>query len=211
MSKHKGNSVRAACLALLVLAVTPVLNGCFTLAAAGMATGTLAATDRRTVGTQVEDRGIQLKTSGKASSFGDDVHVNTTVYNRRVLITGEVPDEATKAAVEREIATVENVQYVINELVVAGKTSLTSRSNDTLITGKVKAAMIDAKDVFASAFKITTERGTVYLMGLVTAREAQRAAEVAAAVAGVERVVKITDTISENELQKMTVTPPAKQ
>ncbi len=207
----KGNGRSAALLLVAALGVVPVLQGCFTLAAAGMATGTLAATDRRTLGTQVEDRTIQVKSSTKLSSYGDNVHANATVFNMRVLLTGEVPDAATKEAIERDISTIENVRFIVNELSVEGKSSLTSRSNDALITGKVKASMIDAKDVFANAFKVTTERGTVYLMGVVTAREAQRAAEVAANVSGVARVVKVVDVISEAELQNLQVTPAKDQ
>jgi osmotically-inducible protein OsmY len=209
MSKRNTQSATLALLAALV--VVPVLQGCFTLAATGMTAGSLAATDRRTVGTQVEDRTIQIKALSRISNkFGEGVHANATVYNRRVLLTGEVPDAATSAAIEREVSTIENVRLIVNDLSVEPKTTLSNRSNDTLITGKVKAAMIDAKDVFANAFKVSTERGVVYLMGSVTAKEAQRAAEVAADVSGVVKVVKVVDVISEEELQRMSAAPASK-
>jgi osmotically-inducible protein OsmY len=120
-----------------------------------------------------------------------------------VLLTGEVRDEQMKAAVEREVAAIEGVQSVVNELEVAGASSFTSRSNDTLITGKVKASFVDAKDVYANAIKVVTERGTVYLLGRVTQREGQMAGEVTRGVGGVQKVVKIFEYISEDELKQM--------
>lgn len=198
-------------LVLLTALLIPMLQGCFTLAATGMATGTLAAIDRRTVGTQVEDRTIQIKALSRISNkFGEGVHANITVYNRRMLLTGEVPDAAVSAEIEREVSSIENVRLIVNELSVEPKSSLSSHSNDTLITGKVKAAMIDAKDVFVNAFKVTTERGIVYLLGSVTAKEAQRAAEVVSNVGGVVKVVKVLDIISEEDLQRMSATPVTK-
>ena len=192
---------------VLLTAAVPVLQGCIAVAAAGIAGGTLASMDRRTVGTQVEDRSIQLKIANRLNAFGDEVHFNATVYNRRVLLTGEVPDVATKDAIGREVAKVENVQAVFNELSVQAKSSLSSRSNDALISGKVKATLIDAKDVYGNVFKITTERGVVYLMGLVTESEAQRAAKLAATVNDVVKVVKIIEPISEAEYQRLNKTP----
>jgi osmotically-inducible protein OsmY len=126
-----------------------------------------------------------------------------TSYNRRVLLTGEVPDEATKAEVERQVMDIEGVQGVVNELAVAGAASFASRSNDALITGKVKASLVDAKDISANNFKVTTERGIVYLMGRVTQREGSRGAEVARGVSGVTQVVKVFEYIDPSETTPM--------
>lgn len=195
--------------AMLCASLTlPLLGGCFFGAAAALTAGSLAAADRRTVGTQVEDRSLQLKAeSAIRESFGDAVHVNATVYNRQVLLTGEVPDLATRNAVDARVATLPNIRLMVNDLQVAGKSSLTSRSNDAFITGKVKASLVDAQDIFANSFKVTTEAGVVYLMGLVTEREANRAAQVASGVPGVVKVVKVVELISEAELSRLSATP----
>lgn len=181
------------------------LGGCIEMAVGGVVVGALAATDRRTLGAQTEDRAIMLKGESRVSKLvGGEGHVNVNSFNRKVLLTGEVKDEQMKAAAEREIAGVEGVQSIANELAVSGVSSLTSRSNDALITGKVKASFVDAKDLFANSFKVVTERGTVYLMGRVTDREGKRSAEVAAGVPGVQRVIKVFEYISEEDLKKMT-------
>jgi osmotically-inducible protein OsmY len=184
------------------------LQGCVGMMAGGAVMGTLAATDRRTLGAQAEDKGIVVKGESRASAVvGEAGHVNVNSFNRKVLLTGEVRDEAMKAAVEREIASVENVQSTINDLVVAGLSSITSRSNDSLITGKVKASFVDNKELHANSIKVVTERGVVYLMGRVTQREGNLAAEVARGVGGVQKVVKIFDYLNEDELRQLSTTP----
>ncbi len=184
------------------------LQGCLGLAVGGTVVGTLAATDRRTLGAQTEDRSIMIKGDSRiAKLVGDAGHVNVNGFNRRVLLTGEVRDEQMKSAAEREAAAIEGVVSVVNELEVAGVSSLTSRSNDALITGKVKASFVDAKDLFANSFKVVTERGNVYLMGRVTEREAARGAQVAAGVPGVRKVIKVFEYISEEDLKKMALSP----
>lgn len=192
--------------ALLCGMVATGLQGCLALAAGGTVVGTLAATDRRTLGAQTEDRGIMIKGETRVGKLvGDAGHVNVNSFNRKVLLTGEVRDAQMKDAAEREVAAIEGVESVVNELEVAALSSLTSRSNDAIITGKVKASFVDAKDLFANSFKVVTERGTVYLMGRVTDREATRGAQVAAGVSGVRRVVKVFDYISEDELKQMSM------
>jgi osmotically-inducible protein OsmY len=184
------------------------LQGCFTLAVGGAMMGTFAATDRRTLGTQTEDKSIVVKGESQIMNLvGSAGHVSVASFNRKVLLTGEVRDEAMKAAVERDIKAIENVQSVVDELQVSPPGSYTSRSNDTFITGKVKASFLDAKDVFGNAFKVVTERGTVYLMGLVTQAEGARAADIARGVSGVQKVVKVFDYISDAELQRLSNQP----
>ncbi|HSN32206.1 MAG TPA: BON domain-containing protein [Ideonella sp.] len=184
------------------LAVAALLAGCAPLLVGGAAVGSaMMVTDRRTSGTQLEDQEIELKAVNRSREItGDPGHVNATSYNRLVLLTGEVPSDADKAKVVQSVATIDNVRKVVDELAVMGASSLTARSNDTLLTTKVKTSLIDAKDVFANSVKVVTERGTVYLMGIVTEREANRAADIARTVPGVQKVVRVFDIVSEAEL-----------
>ncbi|WP_288381421.1 BON domain-containing protein [uncultured Massilia sp.] len=185
---------------VLGTALAASLSGCVALAVGGAATAALASNDRRTIGMQTEDKAINVKAEIKLQQVtGENGHVNVTSYNRKVLLTGEVRDEAMKAAAEREVRAIDNVVSVINELEIAGPSSYTSRSNDALITTKVKASLVDKKTVSATAFKVTTERGVVYLMGLVTPREGNIAADVAKGVPGVNRVVKIFEYIQDED------------
>ena len=194
-------------LAMTVLcgAMVTALQGCVEMAVGSAVVGTLAATDRRTFGAQTEDKAILFKGETRIPRIvGDAGHVNVTSFNRKVLITGEVRDEAMKAAVEREVAAIEGVQSIVNDLEIAPVSSFSSRSNDSLITGKVKASFVDAKDLYANSIKVVTERGNVYLMGRVTQREGQLAAEVARGISGVKKVVKVFEYITEEDLKQMT-------
>ena len=184
------------------LAAATALTACAPLLIGGAIVGSsMVVTDRRTSGTQVDDQSIELKSLKRVSeAIGDRGSVSVTSYNRLVLITGAVPTEADKAAVEQAIARIENVRSVINELGVGATASIGNRSNDTLLTSKVKASMVDAKDVQVNAYKVVTERGIVYLMGRVTEREAGRAADIARGVSGVQKVVKVFEIVSEGEL-----------
>ena len=180
------------------------LTACAPILLGGAAIGALVATDRRTSGAQLEDQGIELRAAGRIrEALGDRVHVNVTSYNRQVLLTGEVPNQQDKERVEQIVSRVENVRAIVNELGVLGATSLSQRSSDALITGKVKAAMVDAKDLYANAFRVVTERGTTYLMGRVTQREADRATALTRSTSGVQKVVRVLEIISEDELRRL--------
>lgn len=194
-------SLRAAVVAAAIAGST-LLSACAPLLVGGaMLGGTLMATDRRTSGAQIEDQAIELKAMNRVREvLGDRGHVSVVSYNRAVLLTGEVLSEADKAAVEQAVQRVQNVKSVVNDLGIMAPTSLTSRSNDALLTSKVKATFIDAKDIYANAVKVTAERGTVYLMGRVTEREADRATELARTVSGVQKVVRLFELITEQEL-----------
>jgi osmotically-inducible protein OsmY len=198
--------MRSWCLGLLVAsALAPALSGCAALAVGGMVGGAMLYSDRRTSGTQLEDQTIEFKAKARVrETVGDRGHVNVTSYNRTVLITGEVPTEADKAAVGTAIAGVENVRSSLNELAVAPIPSLAEMSNDSLLTSRVKASYVDARDISANAYKVVTEHGVVYLMGLVTEREANRAVELARGVSGVRKVVKAFEIISEDDLARRT-------
>lgn len=197
-------------LATLILCgvVATSLQGCIGMAIGGAVMGTLAATDRRTLGAQTEDTAIVLKGEAHIPNVvGGAGHVNIASFNRKVLLTGEVRNEAMKAAVEREVSAIEGVQSIVNELAVAGPSSFTSRSNDSLITGKVKASFVDTRDLYANSIKVVTERGTVYLMGRVTQREGLLAGEVTRGIGGVQKVVKVFEYITDNELRQLNSMP----
>ena len=194
------------CAAVLL---TASLTGCVPLVIGGaVAGGTLVASDRRTSGAQLEDEGIELRGANRLrSALGERGHINLTSYNRQVLLTGEVPSEQDKQLAEQTIAKVENVSSVVNELVVSGNSSLGQRSSDVLSTGRVKAQLVDARDLFANSFKVVTERGTTYLMGRVTQREADRATAIARTTTGVLKVVRVFDLISEADLARVQPKP----
>ena len=200
--------LRPWALLALVLGGSQLLSACAPLAlGSAMVGGALSFTDRRTSGAQLEDEGIEFKASSRMRELlGERGHVNITSYNRTALITGEVPTEADKAAVEAAMARTENVRSTLNELAIGFPSSLVDRSNDALITGKVKASYVDARDIFANAYKVVTERGIVYLMGRVTEREADRGVAIARGVAGVQKVVKAFEIITEAELAQGSTT-----
>ena len=189
------NSRLILTLALLAPAV-PALQGCFPIVAGGIVAGALAIDDRRTLATQAEDKTIFAKAETRVSErLGNKANVNIASFNRRVLLTGEVPDEQTRAEAERIVGGVENVATIVNELQIAGISSLTARTNDAIITSKVKGNFVDDRELQANAFKVVTEAGVVYLMGLVTRAEGDRAAAVAARTSGVKQVVKVFDYV----------------
>jgi osmotically-inducible protein OsmY len=186
----------------LALAAT-LLVGCAPLLIGGAVVGgAMVATDRRTSGAQVDDEVIELKAKGRIGEvFPDDrARVNVTSYNRMVLLTGQVPTDADKTTAEQTVARIDNVASVVDELSVGPPTTFSERTKDAFITGKVKASIVDAKDLFAHSIKVVTHRGVVYLMGRVTAREANRAAEVVRGVSGVAKVVKVFEILTEAEL-----------
>jgi osmotically-inducible protein OsmY len=196
--------VSTALVGALAIATLASLQGCIALLGAGAVAGGMSLNDRRTGGAQVEDEAIELKSGGRLrDAIGDKGHVNVTSYNRIVLLSGEVPSEADKAAAEKAIASLEGVNNVVNELEVGPNSTLSTRSSDTVITTRVKSALIDAKDIQSSAVKVVTERGNVYLMGRVTEREAARAADIARAQPSVLKVVRVFEILSEEQLSNL--------
>lgn len=188
----------AALLSGALTACVPLLLG------GAVGGGALIATDRRTSGTQLEDEGIELRALSRLrSALGERNHVNLTSYNRQVLLTGEAANEQDKQQIQQTVAGVENVSTIVNELAIMGNSTLTQRSSDALVTGRVKATLVDARDLSANAFKVVTERGTTYLMGRVTQREADRGTEVARSTPGVQKVVRMFEIISEQELARL--------
>jgi len=181
--------------ALLAGATLLTLHGCgVEMAILGVGTGVAVATmeDRRSTNTQLEDRGIQLRASNRIDDrFGERVHVNVTVFNRYALLTGEVPDEAARQESEALARGVPGLQGVSNDLQIAGRSSTTSRSNDTLITTNVKTRFADANKFNVFHVKVVTEAAVVYLLGIVTEQEAADAVEIARTTGGVRKVVKM--------------------
>ncbi|MEO5669898.1 MAG: BON domain-containing protein [Ramlibacter sp.] len=190
---------------LAVAALAGALSACAPLIIGGAAVGAMVTFDRRTSGAQLEDEGIELRAGSRLrDAMADRAHVNLTSYNRQVLLTGEVPTEQLKQTAEQVVSRVDNVKGIVNELAVMGNTTLAQRSSDTLITGKVKASMVDDSSLAVNSFKVVTERGVVYLMGRVTQREADRATQLTRNISGVTRVVRIFEIISDEELRRIT-------
>lgn len=184
------------------------LSACAPLVVGGVAVGGMMAVDRRTTGTQIEDEGIELRAANRLrEALGDRAHINVTSYNRQVLLTGEVATAQDRERAEQIAAGVENARSVVNDLAAMPSTSITQRSNDTLITGKVRASFVDDKNISAAAFKVVTERGVVYLMGRVTQREAQRATEIARGVSGVAKVVRVFEYLTPDEIRRLQGAP----
>jgi osmotically-inducible protein OsmY len=202
-------------LAALTIALSGVLaSGCVPLIVGGVATGVLVADDRRTTGTVVDDQNIELRLANDVSTqFGKVSNTNLTSFNRVVLITGEATTEQVRAGIEKLVRAYPNVRHVQNEMQVAGPSSLTARSNDSFITGRVKARIVDnqarGKDprVQANHVKVVTEAGVVYLMGLVTAAEADQAADIARTTSGVTRVVRVFELIKRPPVEPAAAPP----
>jgi len=187
---------RAALAGLIALACIAA-SGCVPLVVGAAVGGTaLVATDRRSVGAQADDEAIELKyAQSRSNRFGDAVHVNVTSYNGVVLLTGEVPDAATRTALAELARTTDRVRRVHDEIAVRPPTPMSERTNDTYITSKVKARFVEQNKFSATHVKVVTERGIVYLMGLVRPDEADAAAQIAASTSGVARVVKLFEPI----------------
>lgn len=188
------------------------LSACVPLLLGGGAVTTaLVASDRRTSGMYLEDERIEQRAASQLRELlKDGGRASVTSFNRVALITGEVRTEAEKTEAGRLVAGVENVRSVVNELeVVPFVSSLTQRSKDAFITSKVKASLIDAKDLQANSIKVVTELNVVYLMGIVTPRESKRAAEIARGVNDVRKVVRVFESIPEEELARYKNEPAA--
>jgi osmotically-inducible protein OsmY len=202
--------LRPLLLTAALATLTPALTGCFPVAAVGVGGSVLVFSDRRPTETYIADEAIETRTQNRINEkYGNNTHVNATSFNRSVLLTGEVPSEAAKADIEKITAAVPNVRAITNELLVAGPSSFGSRSNDTYLTSKVKARFVDANKFAPNHVKVVTEAGTVYLLGIVTQREAADAVEVARTTGGVQKVVRVFEIISDEEAKRIDNRPPA--
>ena len=209
-SKTKLQSLARPVVALaLGISLLSGLSGCAVLVVGAAAGGALSASDRRTFGSQTEDKTIEFKSNNRINYlFGDDVHIDVNSYNRKVLLTGEVKDEATKAKIESEVKAIENVVSVVNEIQISLFLSgIKERSNDAYLSTKVRGVLVGTADIYSSSFKIVTESGVVYLMGRVSQREGDTATEQVRGIPGVKKVVKVFEYIDESEVKKY-VAPP---
>jgi osmotically-inducible protein OsmY len=181
------------------------LTGCAPLLVGSAAVGgAFVVTDRRSSGVQLEDETIELKAGQRIrSTVGERSHVNVTSYQRQVLLTGEVYNEADKAAIETTVGKIDGVKSVVNDLAVMWPSSTSERSRDLLLAGKIKATFVDAAGLASNAFTVVTERGVVYLMGRVTEEEATRAIDLARAVPGVVKVVRLVEVLTPEQLQNI--------
>jgi len=178
--------------ALIAPLCAMLLQGCIEMAAVGVGAGVVSAVDRRTTGAQVEDEGIELRAANRIRErYGDKAHINVTSYNRSVLLTGETTDAKAKVEIEKIVNGLQNVRGVSNEIQIAGTSAYSTRAADATITGKVKARFVDANRFNALHVKVVTEAGVVYLMGMVTDKEAADATHVASTTGGVRKVVRV--------------------
>ena len=179
---------------ILFLLVILCLQGCVAVAGGAAATGAAIAYDRRTSGTVIEDQSIELKAGQllrEDTEISETSHYNVTSYNMVVLVTGETPTEETRERIINIVKSIPKVTHVYNELTIAAPSSLTSRSSDTLITSKVKTKLVALENAEGTRVKVVTEKGVVYLMGLVNRDEADRVTEATRQVGGVQKVVKL--------------------
>jgi len=174
------------------LLTAALLQGCAPVVMVGAGAAVMSYEDRRTTGAQVDDQTIELRAGNRIDDrFGSRAHVNVTSYNRYVLLTGEVPDEAARSEIEKSVRGVTNVLGVTNDLQVAGVSSATSRSNDTFLTTSVKTRFLNSDKFNGIHVKVVTEASVVYLLGVVTEQEATDAVELARTTSGVRKVVKM--------------------
>ncbi|WP_235085921.1 BON domain-containing protein [Chromobacterium sp. Beijing] len=182
---------------LLAAGFSSALSGCFGVVAAGAAGGALVATDRRTSGAYVDDQGIELKAADQIGKLLPSAHVNTTSFNRAVLLTGEVPSEQARQQAELTARGIPNVRRVFNYTVVAPASGFSERSSDTWVTSKARTRLLDGKGYNPNNVKVVTERGVVYMLGMVTQAEGAAAAKVVSETSGVQKVVTLFEYIND--------------
>jgi osmotically-inducible protein OsmY len=189
---------------LVLSALATSLSGCIGLVLTGAAIGVMAVTDRRTIGAQTEDQGIEFKASESIrTKIANPGGISITSFNRKVLISGQVLDEQARRDAESLVSKVDNVKGIFNELVVSGRASFGTNTLDATVTTKVKGSFLEAADLSANVFKVVTESGTVFLMGITTQKEGARAAEVASRVYGANKIVTLFEYVTDEELAKI--------
>ena len=183
-------------LKLVLLSLVPIfmLQACATAVVTGAATGATMAHDRRTTGAIIDDQGIEFKADAaiyEKKDLYNQSHINVTSYDGIVLVTGETPTQDMKDEVTNLIKAIPKVRRVHNELAIAAPSALPSRSSDAWITSKIKTKMTADEQIDPFYFKVVTERGVVYLMGMVSHAEANKAIDLVKTTSGVQRVVTI--------------------
>ncbi len=191
--------------ATLIVAL-PMLQGCIEAAVIGgaAAMSVMTAHDRRSTGGQTDDETTEWKAAQRVpEKYKAFSHLNFTSYNRRVLITGEAPNDEAKAAIEAEVRKIDGVREIYNELGIGPVSSLGSRSTDSFIDSKVKARLVDSNQISANHVKVVTERAIVHLMGIVNDREAKVAVGVARTTSGVKKVVNLMEIVGEDDIRRI--------
>jgi osmotically-inducible protein OsmY len=201
--------VRLSATLLIALAASTSLTACFPLLLGSAVVGSsVVLIDRRTTGSQIEDEAIELKAANRLGDvLGKRGNVSVTSYNQLVLIVGDVTSEDDRKLVEQTVSRIDKVRSIVNELAVFSALPASSFGSETLLTSRVKAALVDSKDPLANVVKVVSQRGTIYLMGRVTEREATQAAEAARSVSGVQKVVRVFEILTEAELAAMKTMP----
>lgn len=190
-------------LAALITAL-PMLQACVPAVIGGAAVGVMSAYDRRSTGVQTDDETTEWKAAQAIpEKYKALSHVNFTAYNHRVLITGEVPDEEAKSIIGQQTRQVAGVTEVFNELNVAPAAAFGNRSNDSYITSKLKARLVDSNQLSANHIKVVTESRVAYLMGIVNEREAKVAVAIARTTDGVRKVVNVLEILSDAEIHRI--------
>lgn len=199
MNRRDRNRWRRGAAAVAALLAVSMLEGCIeAVVVGGVATGVMIAADRRQSEIVAGDERVEITVQSRAGDrFGDKVHLNATSFNYNVLLTGEVPDAQTKAEIEKIAMQVPQVKGVVNELQVASLSSLSDRGNDSYITGRVKGSFVTENKVQANYVKVVTEAGVVYLLGLVTRKEADEATAIARSISGVKKVVRVFEYLDK--------------
>jgi osmotically-inducible protein OsmY len=198
--------------ALLALIPALALPGCAAVVGVGSVAAVGSLEDRRTTGTQLDDSSIESRAVARiAERIGERGYINVTSYNRAVLLTGEAWDEATRAEAEKLAAEVPNVRSVTNEIRVSGIASATSRANDATITARIKGGFVNTKGLNALHVKVVTEAGVVYLLGLVTEAEAEKATDIARTTGGVRKVIRVFEYCADTDERCHTAPPPAEK
>jgi osmotically-inducible protein OsmY len=185
-------------LTALLLVLAALLPGCAAVVVGAAAGTAMVAVDRRQPDIMATDERIEIQATDRINGiFKDKGHINVTSFNRQVLLTGEAATEALKQEAERAAATTQEARNVTNELAIGAPSSFSQRSNDSYLTSVVKSRFVTAQKFNPVHVKVVTEAGTVYLMGMVTKREADDATQIARTTSGVKRVVRVFEYIPD--------------
>ena len=199
------NKMKLTLATVALISALPMLQGCVpAVIATSAAAGVMTAHDRRSTGIQTDDETTEWKAAQRVpEKFKAGAHLNFTSYNRRLLITGEVFNDEAKTVIGDEVGKIEGVKAVYNEVAVAPASPLGNRSNDSYITSKLKARLVDSNQLSANHIKVVTENTVAYLMGIVTEREAKVAVQIARTTDGVRKVVNLMEIVSDADIKRI--------
>lgn len=176
-----------------VLLIFSVLQGCAAVAVVAITTGASMATDRRSIGNQIDDQSIEVEAYNeivKNKSLNDNTNLHVISVNGSVLIIGQAPNTYLRDQVIKIINNISGVVRIHNQIRIGNLTSITTQTNDVWLTSKVKSALFSSDEVNGNRIKVITENAEVFLMGLVTKEEADTAINITRNINGVNRVYK---------------------